>query len=94
MINRQLFTSKRASIRRAMFTLCKVIVTRFPALTTHHLATISPLVLSSLEEKDVANHGVLWDVYLHFSRSCPQSWKAVPNLKKSVFPRLFGAISK
>ncbi|KAK4419849.1 E3 ubiquitin-protein ligase listerin [Sesamum alatum] len=81
--------SERPAIRSAAYSVVRSCIKNIPhAISEGDMKVLAGTILGSFQEKNPACHSSMWDTFLLFSKSFPESWHAV-NVHKTILSRLW-----
>ncbi|KAL0389109.1 UNVERIFIED_CONTAM: E3 ubiquitin-protein ligase listerin [Sesamum calycinum] len=81
--------SQSPAIRSAAYSVVRSCIKNIPhAISEGDIKVLAGTILGSFQEKNPACHSSMWDTFLLFTKSFPESWHAV-NVQKTILSRLW-----
>ncbi|KAK4407667.1 E3 ubiquitin-protein ligase listerin [Sesamum angolense] len=81
--------SQSPAIRSAAYSVVRSFIKNIPhAISEGDIKVLAGTILGSFQEKNPACHSSMWDTFLLFTKSFPESWHAV-NVQKTILSRLW-----
>lgn len=81
----ELFGHSTSVVRRATYSMLRIITTKAPELIKERLSIVSKNFFpAAFSDKDTTTHSDMWDAILVFTKAFPDAWSIIPDKKPTM----------